>query len=330
MRNLATNAASRTSHENTSCSEKYKIRGAKGIFRLIFWAIGILLDPLVVYLFYLGDDRKCVQVDKNFGTAICVVHFVVDIINIVFYSILELPADLNESAWIRILLICGNMIIMFPLSLEMLILIHRTKTRTVWNRVALLRYQMVPRIIRLSILTAYGSSSSNLALWAIKLLYSYVYSGEVIGSVWYVLAIYAEARCWQKACRTHKSGCPDREFRDRFLPCNESSEAYKIMNDFCSRNTIEYDFGVFRDAHQSGILEMRNFSLKHLFCFRWAMQTISGFGSNIGTASTDVSGNIFVLCVIYMAVILFYSLIREMQSDVERRKERQNRSSNTS
>ncbi|KAJ0078971.1 hypothetical protein Patl1_22345 [Pistacia atlantica] len=231
-RNLATNAASRTSHENTSCSEKYKIRGAKGIFRLIFWAIGILLDPLVVYLFYLGDDRKCVQVDKNFGTAICVVHFVVDIINIIFYWKLELPADLNESAWIRILLICGNMIIMFPLSLEMLILIHRTKTRTVWNRVALLQYQMVPRIIRLSILTAYGSSSSNLALWAIKLLYSYVYSVVLV-------------------------------------------------------RTLEQ-------------------------------------------LSTDVSENIFVLCVIYMAVILFYSLIREMQADVERRRERKNRSSNTS
>ncbi|XP_031252124.1 cyclic nucleotide-gated ion channel 1-like [Pistacia vera] len=286
---------------------KYENHGAKGIWRLTFWAIGILLDPLVLYTFFVGDDRKWVLVDKKFGMTIFVVHTVVDIINVILYMKLELRDDLQKAKGAGIHHTCWSIVCMFPFSVVMLILIPITKTRVVLHGVIMtFLLQTLPRVVRLFILSAEAiPPSATLGLWLLKFFYLYVCSGQGIGALWYLLAIDTETRCWAKACGTHNY--------DRFLRCNESLEAYKIMNDFCSRNTTEYDFGVFRDAHQSGILEMRGFAIKILYCFQWAMQNISGFGSNIEAVGTDVLGNFFVLIIIYTAVILFYFLLGQMQ-----------------
>ncbi|KAJ0093419.1 hypothetical protein Patl1_27083 [Pistacia atlantica] len=228
---------------------------------------------------------------------------------------LELRDDLQKAKGAGICHGCWSIICIFPLSVVMLILIHMTKTSVVLYGVIIpFLWQTLARVVRLIILSAEAiPPSATFRLWLLKFIYSYVCWGQGIGAYWYFLALLTEARCWQKACRTHNSGCPDRSINEGYLRCDGSSEAYKIMNNFCSRNTTEYDFGVFRDAHQSGILEMRGFAIKILYCFRWAMQNISGFGSNIEAVGTDVVGNFFVLYIIYTAVILFYFILGQTQ-----------------
>ncbi|KAH9677209.1 cyclic nucleotide-gated ion channel 1 [Citrus sinensis] len=78
----------------------------------------------------------------------------------------------------------------------------------------------------------------------------------MFGSLWYFFAVQRKAECWKKAC-TDFTRCD-------FLPlhCDDSLTNYTFFSDFCStktQNATIYDFGIFRDAIQSGVLDQNYF-----------------------------------------------------------------------
>ncbi|KAK2654192.1 hypothetical protein Ddye_014048 [Dipteronia dyeriana] len=139
----------------------------------------------------------------------------------------------------------------------------------------------------------------------------YIHGGHVFGALWYVFAIEKEIDCWKKAGRPYTE-CP----RDCDFECDLNSQDYKFINEFCptkTRNTTAYDFGIYHDALESGIVGMRNFPRRVLHCFRWGLQSLSGFGQNINQASTDAWENIFVISITIYGMVLFVFFIGNMQ-----------------
>ncbi|KAH9770613.1 cyclic nucleotide-gated ion channel 1 [Citrus sinensis] len=143
---------------------------------------------------------------------------------------------------------------------------------------------------------------------------------QVFGALWYFLAIEKVTACWKKTCINHHIRCSSRSFY-----CDDSLRDYKFLDEFCpitTGNKTNYDFGLFEDALQSGIVGVTDFPQKFLHCLRWGLQNLSAFGQNL-EASTDILDNIFAICMTNFGVVLFVFLIGKMQSDTERSRSRE-------
>lgn len=87
---------------------------------LIFWGIGLLLYPLLAYTFAIvGDEIKCVRMDKSIGITLYVLLAVLEMLNIVLYKIYEMPNDLqrNEVGMLHVCWLSIKAFSLFPLSL---------------------------------------------------------------------------------------------------------------------------------------------------------------------------------------------------------------------
>ncbi|KAH7538193.1 hypothetical protein FEM48_Zijuj03G0172900 [Ziziphus jujuba var. spinosa] len=79
--------------------------------------------------------------------------------------------------------------------------------------------------------------------------------------------------CWHNACRHHGSGCISTTF-----DCNEDISVNRtILNDFCPinpPNATVFDFGIFLDALQQGVLGPMDFTKKFLQCYWWGLRNL--------------------------------------------------------
>lgn len=78
--------------------------------------------------------------------------------------------------------------------------------------------------------------------------------------------------CWKKTCINHHIRCSSRSFY-----CDDSLRDYKFLDEFCpitTGNKTNYDFGLFEDALQSGIVGVTYFPQKFLHCLRWGLQNL--------------------------------------------------------
>jgi cyclic nucleotide gated channel len=77
--------------------------------------------------------------------------------------------------------------------------------------------------------------------------------------------------CWKIACENH-SGCGRSSFK-----CDHNFEDLSFLNDMChinSPNATPFNFGIFLDALQSGVLESTNFPQKLFYSFWWGMRNL--------------------------------------------------------
>ncbi|ESR35413.1 hypothetical protein CICLE_v10007168mg [Citrus x clementina] len=160
----------------------------------------------------------------------------------------------------------------------------------------------VLRVKRLYALIKERKNSYKQTKWA-RLTFNlfYLHAANGFGSLWYFFAVQRKAECWKKAC-TDFTRCG-------LLPlhCDDSLTNYTFSSDFCStktQNATIYDFGIFRDAIQSGVLDQNNF-------FR------SCFGQGL-PLSTNVLENIFVISITITGVVLFFLLIGKVQSETSK------------
>ncbi|KAK0594918.1 hypothetical protein LWI29_001801 [Acer saccharum] len=176
-------------------------------------------------------------------------------------------------------------------------------------------FQFVPRVIRIYPLFRKATSTRILAevTWvkAAFNLYLYMFSGHVFGALWYFFAIDTEIKCWKKACTImNQTGCNHRSFN-----CHKSLGNYKFLNDACStksQNTDFYDFGIFHDALQSGVVLEGSFLQKFMYCFRWGLQSLSCFAQNL-VPSINIWENVFTISITISSVVLFIFLLGNMQ-----------------
>ncbi|KAH9677318.1 cyclic nucleotide-gated ion channel 1 [Citrus sinensis] len=97
--------------------------------------------------------------------------------------------------------------------------------------------------------------------------------------------------------------------------CHDTAGNNTFVKDFCPtkpQNTSIFDFGIFQDALQSGIVEVTDFPQKFSHCFLWGLQNLSCFGQNLQTSSYFWE-NFFAIVITISGLVFFLYLIGNIQ-----------------
>ncbi|KAK9994725.1 hypothetical protein SO802_024428 [Lithocarpus litseifolius] len=140
---------------------------------------------------------------------------------------------------------------------------------------------------------------------------------QVLGAFWYFLSIERETACWHRAC-------VDKECSESSFNCDHSSGNYTFLNHICiisppytTPNATIFDFGIFHEALQYGVVQSKSFSEKFFHCFWWGLRNLSSFGQNLQT-SNYVWENLFTILISLFGLLLFSYFIGNLQEEEER------------
>ncbi|ONI03389.1 hypothetical protein PRUPE_6G254400 [Prunus persica] len=140
----------------------------------------------------------------------------------------------------------------------------------------------------------------------------YILASYVFGTFWYFFSIQRQVECWGHACQSG-NGC---EFR--IFDCDDDVTLRNVtlLNDLCPINPSNakvFDFGIYLDALQSGMLGSTDFPRKVLQCFSWGVRNLSSFGSNLRT-SMNAWETLFVVSICISGLLLFIYLLGHLQT----------------
>lgn len=102
---------------------------------------------------------------------------------------------------------------------------------------------------------------------------------QVVGSLWYILAVERKDACWEKACSTSNKCHTD------FLYCRQPvkkehtewiTENRLAIEKNCSASldNLEFDYGIYARAISSGVTESEDLVSKYLFCLWFGLQNL--------------------------------------------------------
>ncbi|KAG5407365.1 hypothetical protein IGI04_013484 [Brassica rapa subsp. trilocularis] len=145
---------------------------------------------------------------------------------------------------------------------------------------------------------------------------------QIVGALWYLLALERVNGCWKKACLVDGQNCTR-----NFLFCgNENMDGYAAWNTIkesvlqksCPVNVTDgdnppFDFGIYLRALSSGIVSSESFVAKYFFCLWWGLQNLSTLGQGLET-STYPGEIIFSIALAVAGLLLFALLIGNMQT----------------
>ncbi|KAK6126954.1 hypothetical protein DH2020_039306 [Rehmannia glutinosa] len=179
--------------------------------------------------------------------------------------------------------------------------------------------QYIPRFARILPLTSELKRTSGVfaeTAWAgaVSYLLLYMLASHIVGALWYILSVERNDTCWQRACKRVLSlACP-------------------VDDD----NNPPFDFGIFRQALESGIVSSKTFLSKYCYCLWWGLQNLRSdkpcavtiavvkwFGIRSVKACTLGQGlqtstypgeSIFSIALAIFGLILFALLIGNMQT----------------
>ncbi|XP_065868302.1 cyclic nucleotide-gated ion channel 1 [Euphorbia lathyris] len=301
--------------------------------------LAVSLDPLFFYVPVIDDEMKCLDLDKKMEITASVLRWFTDIFYIIhiifqFRTGFIAPSSrvfgrgvLVEDTWAiakkylsSYLLV--DILAVLPLpQVVILVIIPKMKGSRSLNTKNLLKFvvwfQYVPRLIRIYPLYKEVTRTSGIlteTAWAGAAfnLFLYMLASHVLGAFWYLFSIERETTCWKKAC--DKNNC-DRDS----LYCGShlfNSSSKPFLDSFCpveSANETVYNFGIFLDALQSGIVASNDFPKKFFYCFWWGLRNLSSLGQNLET-STFVWEILFAVFISIWGLVLFSFLIGNMQT----------------
>ncbi|KAH9646440.1 Cyclic nucleotide-gated ion channel 1 [Citrus sinensis] len=288
-----------------------------------FWLIyvySMVFDPVFLYLPVTNDDKKCFQFDKDVMTFGILERTVYDT---PFLIIRALPIWENwrrNCSISRLPVFLFDLSIILPLPQVLVLLVYNRlmNVRKFFHVMNLFIVQHLVKVMRLYALIKERNNSNKYTKWA-RFTFNlfYLHAANVFGALWYFFALQRKTECWRKAC-TDSTKC-------RLLPlhCDNSLTNYTFSNDFCStktQNATIYDFGIFFDAINSGVIEQNNLFLRLFPCIRWSLQNLSSFGQGL-PFSTNVWENIFVISITITGVRLFFFLIGKVQYEMSKAEE---------
>lgn len=308
---------------------------------LLSCTIALALDPLFFYIPVMDGKRKCLNLDEKLEITACVLRTFMDafyILHIIFQFRTAFIApssrvfgrgELIEDRWaIAKRYLSKNFIIdilailPFP-QMVILIIIPTLKGPISLVTKEWLKYiifcQYVPRILRIFPLYKEVTRTSGLlteTAWAGAALnlFLYMLASHFVGALWYLISIEREDRCWRDATPSGERVA---------LYCEDKSEInydlVRLLNTSCPFTNPDditdpkvFNFGIFIDALESGVVETWDFPEKFFYCFWWGLRNLSSLGQNLKT-STFVGEIIFAVFISIAGLILFSLLIGNMQ-----------------
>ncbi|KAI5314223.1 hypothetical protein L3X38_043399 [Prunus dulcis] len=305
---------------------------------------GVLIDPLFFYIPIVNKDKKCIGLDNSLKGAVMSLRSTMDlfyVVNIFIQIYIEPKVPtfrvMGRSYLHTIVLTKGTILVEDALAMAnriwrisshilidilsvlpipqavILIFMHSSSlnTRKFLAFLALLQY--VPRVLRIYLLCTKLNKppARETEIWILFQgafsFFLYILASHVFGAFWYFLAIQRETACWQNACRNN-NGCQPTTFY-----CNgRSIRNITFPDDLCSMNphntnATPFDFGMFVEAVQSGVLEPTNLPKKFFHCFWWGLRNLSSLGQNLETSNYTWE-NIFAIfiCLSGLLLVLLY------------------------
>ncbi|KAK4277535.1 hypothetical protein QN277_015522 [Acacia crassicarpa] len=302
--------------------------------------IAVSLDPLFFYVPVINDEKKCLSLDNKMQITATILRSFSDIFYIVhiifqFHTGFIAPSSrvfgrgvLVEDAWAiakRYLAsyFFVDILAVLPLpQVVILIVIPKMGRFRSLNTKNLLKFvvffQYVPRVLRIIPLYKEVTRTSGIiteTAWAGAAfnLFLYMLASHVVGAFWYLFSIERETTCWHDACLRNTTTC-----NKAYLYCDTSqglSSIATFLNASCPivEDSEKFNFGIFLDALQSGVVESRDFPQKFFYCFWWGLRNLSSLGQNLGT-STFVWEICFAVFISIFGLVLFSFLIGNMQT----------------
>ncbi|XP_041013896.1 cyclic nucleotide-gated ion channel 1-like [Juglans microcarpa x Juglans regia] len=302
---------------------------------LVVRVVAVAVDPLFLYLPVINEATKCITIDNKLKIIAICVRSLLDLI-----AFWELVPSRRGYTWFDYV---SNILGILPFPQVLLPIIPKMSgskfriLRKFLNAVVFLQYG--PRIFSIYRLwrkvnqTIFSPTPTALtvevngrcknrippkALIIVMKsslnLYLYLVASHVLGAFWYFFSIERETTCWQLACE-HDIGCS----KTTSLDCDDGFGNYTFLNDYCSiekPNTTLFDFGIFQETRQSGILVSMDFLQKTMFCFWWGLRNLSSLGQNLVT-TPDFWENCFTVLISIFGLLLFLYFIGNLQVYME-------------
>ncbi|KAJ0104511.1 hypothetical protein Patl1_19486 [Pistacia atlantica] len=309
-------------------------------FYVISCLVAIFIDPLFFFLLYIQKDNKCIAINWPWTTAIVFFRSVTDFVY--FLNMLlqfKLAYVAPESRVVgagelvdhpkKIALnylrgyFCFDFFIVLPLpQIMILIVLPRNLALSGANyaknllRTAVL-VQYVPKLYRFLPLFAGQSSTGFESAWAnfFMNLFTYVLSGHVIGSGWYLFGLQRVNQCLRNACDGNQL-CD-------YIDCGLGNVTDKFINNVTKWNTWKEDeisnscfgeddfYGIYQQA--VNLTTIHNIAIRYTYSLFWGFQQISTLAGNL-TPSYFVWEVLFTMAIIGLGLLLFAFLIGNMQN----------------
>ncbi|KAE8703651.1 Cyclic nucleotide-gated ion channel 1 [Hibiscus syriacus] len=310
---------------------------------LLSCAVALAVDPLFFYIPVVDDFKKCLDLDKRLGIIASVLRSFVDafyIIHIVFQfrTAFIAPSSrvfgrgelIDDPRAIAKRYLCKNFFIdilaILPLpQVVVVIIIPALKgpvslvTKELLESIIFCQY--VPRIIRIIPLFKEVTSTSGIlteTAWAGAALnlFLYMLASHAVGAFWYLFSIERQDRCWRNAL-----GSGDKSALYCFKETNSARNEtlVNLLNTTCPltnpddiNGTDVFNFGIFIDVLDSGLVGTMDYPKKFFYCFWWGLRNLSSLGQNLKTSTFELE-ILFAIAISIGGLILFALLIGNMQ-----------------
>ncbi|KAG6673155.1 hypothetical protein I3842_16G097500 [Carya illinoinensis] len=313
-------------------------------FFVISCLVAIFVDPLFFFLLSTIEDNRCIVINWSLTKTIVAFRSLTDLIYF-FRMLLQFrlayvaPESrvvgagelVDHPKKIALNYIRGfffiDLFAVLPLPQIIVFFVLQKSLRSGANsaknhlRTAVL-VQYIPRLYRFLPVVA-GQSSSSLVFesaWAnfvINLL-TFVLSGHVVGSCWYLFGLQRVNQCLREAC--HHSGI---DSCTRFIDCGHGSDIEKFHSKQ-SWNTWKnnknasacftkdgFSYGIYEQA--VNLTTKRSIITRYTYSLFWGFQQISTLAGN-QTPSYFVWEVLFTMAIIGLGLLLFALLIGNMQN----------------
>lgn len=128
---------------------------------------------------------------------------------------------------------------------------------------------------------------------------------QIVGALWYLLAIERKGACWDEACRESGNCNPN------FLYCSDGvsnmtewiNNSKTILDPKCAvtdDETPQFKYGIYAQALSSGILGSQHFVSKYFYCLWWGLQNLRSDISFISLNSLQCSALDFWFTIHYL------------------------------
>ncbi|CAL2242001.1 unnamed protein product [Prunus armeniaca] len=309
---------------------------------VITCVIAVSVDPLFLYTAVVDGENKCVGVDKRLLIITCVLRSFIDvfhILHIIFQfrtgfiapssrvfgrgELIDDPVAIAKRYLSSYFII--DVLAILPLPQMVVVFVIPTScpvprvTKDLLLTVIVAQYG--PRLLRIyplweEVTRTLGFLTETAQAGAAFNLLLYMLASHVVGAFWYLFSVEQEYSCWRNQFHGN-------DVCKKVLYCDPKYKAdsslIEKLNASCPfigpdqiKNSTVFNFGIFTDALQSGVLETKDFPKKFLYCFWWGLRNLSSFGQNLKT-STFVWEIVFAVFISIFGLVLFSLLIGNMQ-----------------
>ncbi|KAF9669067.1 hypothetical protein SADUNF_Sadunf14G0069200 [Salix dunnii] len=283
---------------------------------MIVCVLAVAIDPLFFYIPWVNSKEKCLDVDKKMQTAACILRTVIDalyVFRILFQfrtgfiapssrvfgrgELVEDPKVIAKKYLTSYFIV--DILAILPLPQVVVVIILplvdgpvSLATKNLFEFVILSQY--IPRFARIYPLFKEINRTSGVfteTAWAgaVFNLFLYMLASHIFGAFWYLFSIEREDTCWHEACKDQVN-C-----HTTYWYCGDHRpEKYTFPTGSCPyiqpdqvHNSTVFNFGIFIDALDSGLVESTNFPRKFFYCFWWGLRNLRVEEMRVKRRDTD-------------------------------------------